>query len=51
MKKINFAELYGVRPDEKDFSGAIRRSLKDGVKHLSSNFRKAIEDIRKERRK
>ena len=34
MKNINYASLYGVLPGESDFSGAIKRSLKTGVKHL-----------------
>lgn len=51
MRNINFAELYDVLPNEKDFSGAIRRSLKNGVKHLSADFCKAIEDVRKEKNK
>lgn len=48
MEKINFAELYGLLPDEKDFSENIRRSLKNGVKHLSSDFCNCIEHVRKE---
>lgn len=35
---INFAELYDVRPGETDFTGAIDRSLKQGIKHLSGEF-------------
>lgn len=31
---INYAELYGVHPGEKDFTGAIERSLKKGVQHF-----------------
>lgn len=32
---VDFAELYGVKPGEKDFSGAIERSLEQGPLHLS----------------
>ena len=31
---INYAELYGVKPEESDFSKAIKRSIKEGPKHL-----------------
>lgn len=34
MKDIDYAALYGVKPGESDFSGAIERSLKNGIKHL-----------------
>lgn len=34
MKDIDYADLYSVRPGETDFSGAIERSLKNGIKHL-----------------
>ena len=34
MKDIDYAAFYGVRPGEIDFSGAIKRSLKTGIKHL-----------------
>ena len=34
MKDIDYAALYGVHPGESDFSGAIERSLKNGIKHL-----------------
>jgi len=43
---INYAELYGVAPNEQDFSGAVKRSLRKGVKHLEENF---INKIRKEK--
>lgn len=38
MNNIDYAELYGVKPGECDFSGAIERSLKEGAKHLSEEF-------------
>jgi len=34
MKDINYAALYGVHPGESNFSGAIKRSLKNGIKHF-----------------
>lgn len=43
---INYAELYGVKPNESDFSGAIKRSLKNGVVHISEKFTTVISDIR-----
>ena len=39
---IDYASLYGVKPGETDFSGAIERSLNDGVKHLDKEFLEAI---------
>ena len=48
---INYAELYGVLPSEKDFNGAINRSLSNGIKHLGSNFMNSLELIKKERGK
>lgn len=33
---IDFASLYGVISGEKDFSGAIERSLKNGLIHLDN---------------
>ena len=32
--EINYKELYGVLPEESDFSGAIERSLEEGIQHL-----------------
>ena len=37
---INYAELYGVLPGEKDFTGAIERSLKKGVQHFGHGLKK-----------
>ena len=45
--KINYAELYGIAPNEQDFGGAIKRSLEKGVKHLGENFINAINKTRK----
>lgn len=47
---INFAELYDVRPDETDFTGAIDRSLEQGIKHLSENFLVMVSGLLTERR-
>jgi hypothetical protein len=46
MNYINYAELYGVKPGEKDFSGTIKRSLKTGVKHLDE-YVKMIKNLYK----
>ena len=45
--KINYAELYGVAPNEQDFSGAIKRSFEKGVTHLGENFIETINKTRK----
>lgn len=42
---INYAELYGVHPGEKDFTGAIERSLKKGKQHFGPEMYKLIKDI------
>ena len=42
MNDIDYADLYGVKPGETDFSGAIKRSLKEGIKHLDKNFIKIL---------
>ena len=34
MNNIDYASLYGVKPGESDFSGAIKRSLKNDIKYL-----------------
>ena len=47
---INFAELYDVRPGETDFTGAIDRSLEQGVKHLNENFLINVLELLTERR-
>lgn len=52
MENINYAELYWVRPDESDFSGAIERSLEEGVKHLDKEiFLEAIKKFEDEQYK
>lgn len=45
FKKLDYSSLYGVKPNENDFSGAINRSMKEGPKHLGKNFVDAINDI------
>ncbi len=51
IMEINYAELYGVLPGEKDFNGAINRSLSNGIKHLDGSFLNSLELIKKEREK
>lgn len=46
---INYAKLYDVKHNESDFSGAIKRALKNGVVHVNKNFISAIKDIRNKR--
>lgn len=46
MEKIDYGSLYGVRSGERDFSGAIQRSLNNGIKHSNINFIKMYEKIR-----
>ena len=41
---VNFAELYGVFSNESDFSGAIKRSLKNEKFDLT-NFAKKLNNI------
>ena len=45
---IDYASLYGVKPNENDFSGAINRCMKDGPKHLNQNFVNVINTIKKQ---
>jgi len=52
INNINYAELYGVRPYEKDFTGAIKRALHNGcATHIGADFLNALADIRKKRKK
>ena len=48
--KINYAELYGVKPGELDFSGAMHRTIeklkRDVVPHLDG-FIKELQIYRK----
>ncbi len=48
---INFAELYGVRPGENDFSYAIKRALNENVKvkHVGNNFINAYKCLHQQR--
>ena len=50
FKKLDYSSLYGVKPNENDFSGAINRSMKEGPKHLTENFVDAINDIATQRK-
>lgn len=47
---VDFAELYDVRPGETDFTGAIDRSLEQGIKHLSEDFLVKVSESSTERR-
>lgn len=51
FKNLDYSSLYGVKPDENDFSGAINRSIKEGPKHLDKNFVDAINDINTQRKR
>lgn len=51
MKDIDFKSLYGVKENENDFSGAIKRALSKPIQHISEEFCKVIQEIRDERRK
>ena len=43
---IDYASMYGVKPGETDFGGAIKRSLNESVKHISKEFLEMIKDKR-----
>ncbi len=45
FKNLDYSSLYGVKPNENDFSGAINRCIKKDIKHLTKNFVAAINDI------
>ena len=47
---IDYASLYDVKPNENDFSGAIKRCRKEGLKHITKNFVDAINDIKTQRK-
>ena len=47
---VDFAELYDVRPGETDFTGAIGRSLEQGIKHLTEDFLVKVSELSTERR-
>jgi len=49
FKNLDYASLYGVKPNENDFSGAINRYIKKDIKHLTKNFIAAINDIKTQR--
>lgn len=48
---VDFADLYGVKPGEKDFSGVIERSLERGPLHLSKEALEAMSGYAKEQEK
>lgn len=50
FKSIDYADLYGVKPGEKDFGAAIERAIEEGPKHISENFTNAICQMREQRR-
>ena len=50
MKDIDYATLYGIHPGEFDFSSAIERSLKTGVKHLDKIFMESVQAIKEYRK-
>ena len=54
MEKIDYGDLYGVRPGETDFSGVIER-LKDKegyqVIHLDKEYLEEVKQLMDERRK
>ena len=49
MENIDYGSLYGVRPGERDFSGAIKRSLNNGIKHINTNFIRMYEKFHNDR--
>ena len=52
MNNIDYASMYGVKPGETDFGGAIERSLNEGFnKHIGKEFLKIIKDNYETRRK
>ena len=49
---INYAELYGVRPYETDFTGAIKRAHYNGyATHIGEDFLNALANMRKKHEK
>lgn len=50
FKSIDYADLYGVKPGEKDFSGAIERAIEEGPKHVGEDFLNAYAQTQKMRR-
>lgn len=52
INNIDYASMYGVKPGETDFGGAIERSLNEGFnKHIGKEFLKIIKDNYETRRK
>lgn len=50
FKSIDYASLYGVKPGEKDFGGAMERATEEGPKHVGEDFLNAICQMRERRR-
>lgn len=50
FKSIDYADLYGVKPGEKDFGGAIERAIEEGPKHIGEDFLNANAEMREMRR-
>lgn len=50
FKSIDYADLYGVKPGEKDFGGAIERAIEEGPKHVGEDFLNANAQTQETRR-
>lgn len=50
FKSIDYADLYGVKPGEKDFGSAMERAIEEGPKHFDEDFLNANAQIREMRR-
>lgn len=50
FKSIDYADLYGVKPGEKDFGAAMERAIEEGPKHVGENFINAMRQTRELRR-
>lgn len=50
FKSIDHADLYGVKPDEKDFGAAIEKAIEEGPKHVGEDFLNAYAQTQEMRR-
>ena len=50
FKSIDYVDLYGVKPGEKDFGAAIERTVEEGPKHVGEDFLNANAEMREMRR-
>jgi len=50
FNSIDYADLYDVKPGEKDFGGAIERAIEEGPKHVGEDFLDANAEMREMRR-